>query len=126
MQNLISKEREAFEEWYSAQLLPTVPHSGGYTKEALEWAYQAAYKPRIAVDNLGDVERVAKAIFPLISGDPEDDERNPFIQSIAKAAIKALTPKAAGDGKYISMPDAPYSPQPKPPQSGDYNSQRED
>ena len=33
--------RKAFEEWYSNAVLPTVPHSGGYTKEALLWAYQA-------------------------------------------------------------------------------------
>ena len=37
-----TKEREAFEQWYKVAILPVVNHeSGAYTKEALEWAYNA-------------------------------------------------------------------------------------
>lgn len=38
------------------------------------------------------LERVARAIYPLISGDPEGDHENPFVQKVAQAAIDAMQP----------------------------------
>jgi hypothetical protein len=36
------------------------------------------------------VNDVAKQLYPLISGDPEDDYENPHIQQIVKTAIRAM------------------------------------
>jgi hypothetical protein len=36
------------------------------------------------------VNDVAKQLYPLISGDPEDDYENPHIQQIVKTAIRAI------------------------------------
>jgi hypothetical protein len=46
----IEEMREKFEAWYKNQILPCSPDFKYYTKEALEWAFQAAYTPRPSVE----------------------------------------------------------------------------
>jgi hypothetical protein len=51
--------RQAFEVWIAVTPLTTVPHSGGYTRESLKWAYQAALSTR-APANPADTDKVRR------------------------------------------------------------------
>jgi len=71
--------REAFEAWFSKQPLTTVPHSGGYTREALEWAFNAGFSTRSNVidTNLGiesikiDLMQYIRAVCAANSSDTQ-------------------------------------------------------
>jgi glutaminase len=48
------------------------------------------------------IEAAAIAIFPLISGNEEDDHENPWIMSIAKAALEAALQTKLTNGEQIN------------------------
>lgn len=87
----MSDIQKKFEEWFSNTPLTIVgvfPEGEGYTKESIEWTYQAAYQQTLddVVDMLGS-EKMERSVGACLYA--KDGMR----QASAKAALTAIKQK---------------------------------